>query len=251
MSSLPFSLQRFSMFMAQNVNVRARTLLMRKLVAMLGCNDLPNRADFARLRPALRWAINGLVSSVALILTITVAAIASTAMSTTTLDVFGMRTSVTSGADARAHKTFDSILQRPLFSRQRQAAVVISAPPPPLVPRAQNLVLKGVFINGASSKAFLTSERDPLGTWVENNEEISGWRVVSIKPDAIMLRAPNDERVIALGNPTSSQTASETLPLLQPPRGMALPKGGLNRGILVQPGLGPQNTKAAAPGMPR
>jgi hypothetical protein len=249
MSSLPFSLQRFSMLISQGVNGRTRTLLTRKLVAMLGCDDFPNRADFARLRPPLRWAIIGLASCVALILTITVAAIASTAMSTMTLDVFGMRASVAPGADARAHKTFDSILQRPLFSRQRQEAVVVSAPPPPLVSRAQNLVLKGVFINGASSKAFLTSEQDPLGTWVENNQEISGWRVVTIKPDAVVLRAPNDERVIALGNPASSQTASETLPL--PHRGMALPQGGLNRGILVQSGLVPQNTKAAAPGMPR
>jgi hypothetical protein len=173
-----------------------------------------------------------------------------TAISTTTLDVFGTRASVAPGADPRAHKSFDSILQRPLFSRNRQAAaVLVSAPPPPLVSRAQNLVLKGVFINGAKSKAFLTSEQEPLGTWVENDQEISGWRVVTIKPDAIVLRAQNDERVIALGSPGGSPTAPETSPL--PHRGLGLPKGAPNRGILVQSGLVPQNLKAAAPGVPR
>jgi len=60
--------------------------------------------------------------------------------------------------------------------------------------------LKGVFINGASAKAFLTSTQNPLGVWVAVNEEIAGWRVVTIQPDQVLLDAQNEKLVIPLIN---------------------------------------------------
>jgi hypothetical protein len=225
MSSLPFSLQRLFEHVTQRGEPQRHSLVNRLLAASLGCTELPGRADFARLRPALRWAILSLASCVGLTLTITVAAVVSVGMSTPAFQMFGLRASAASGAETRAERSFESILQRPLFSRSRQAATVaVSTPPTPVATRSRNIILKGVFINGVSSKVFLTSEENPLGIWVESNEEIAGWRVITVKPDQVVLRAQSDELVIALVSTGGSSSASEMPSLahrggrLEPPR---------------------------------
>jgi hypothetical protein len=62
----------------------------------------------------------------------------------------------------------------------------------------QNITLKGVFMNGALAKAFLTSAQNPVGVWVQANEEIAGWRVVAVKQDQVLLDAQNEKLVIPL-----------------------------------------------------
>jgi len=135
-----------------------------------------------------------------------------------TFPIFGLGASAEPGAETHAERRFENILQRPLFSRSRQAVTVaVSMPSLPVAARSRNIVLKGVFINGTSSKAFLTSEQSPLGIWVDSDGEIAGWRMIAVKPDQVVLRAQNDELVIALGNFGASGNAPE-MPLL-PHRG--------------------------------
>jgi hypothetical protein len=91
-------------------------------------------------------------------------------------------------------------LQRPLFSRSRQAATAtFLAPTLPPARSDQNFVLKGVFIDGVTARAFLTSTQDPLGTWIGTNDEIAGWQVNSISPEQVVLSAQNEKLVVLLG----------------------------------------------------
>ena len=98
---------------------------------------------------------------------------------------------------------YENILQRPLFSRSRRGAApaqaYVPAPSPPVM-LDRGLVLKGVFINGPSAKAFLTSAQNPLGTWIRAGDEIAGWRVVAVKPDQVVLDGQNEKLVIPLSN---------------------------------------------------
>jgi hypothetical protein len=114
---------------------------------------------------------------------------------------FGGPTSAAAGSKAHAHSGYENIIQRPLFSRSRHAAVVaapmLPAPPAP-VQLDQNFSLKGVFINGPKAKAFLITSQDPAGVWVQPNEEIAGWRVVAIKPDQVVLDGQNQKLVVPL-----------------------------------------------------
>jgi hypothetical protein len=48
-------------------------------------------------------------------------------------------------------------------------------------------MLRGVFISGNVAKAFLVSAQNPAGAWAQTNEEIAGWRVIEIRPDAVLL----------------------------------------------------------------
>jgi hypothetical protein len=168
---------------------------------MLGRAELPGRGELAGLRPATRVLIAGLTVWIGLVGLATVIGVASLEISTMSLPAwFGARASASSSTEIRSPAGFENILQRPLFSRSRQAAsVAISTPPPPLPATLdQNFTLKGVFINGALAKAFLTSAQNPLGVWVQTNEEIAGWRVVAVKPDQVLLDAQNEKLVIPL-----------------------------------------------------
>jgi hypothetical protein len=251
MSLLPFSFQRLLGPVTQGVDPQRQSLISRLLAALLKSTELPGRDDFARLRPALRWAIVGLASCIGLTIIIAVAAIVSVGMSTSTFQMFSLRASAASSAEARAQHSFESILQRPLFSRNRQAATAVAlAPALPVATRSRNFILKGVFINGASSKAFLISEQSPLGIWIESNDEIAGWHLVTVKPDQVVLRAQSDELVIALGNVSGSGNFAE-IPSL-PHGSLEASADRLNRRILVNPNSlarGTQNTKPTAPGL--
>jgi hypothetical protein len=48
------------------------------------------------------------------------------------------------------------------------------------------------------AKAFLISTQNPLGIWVEVNEEIAGWRVVAIKPEQVQLNSQNEKLEVLL-----------------------------------------------------
>ena len=173
-----------------------------RVAVILGRAELPGRGELAGLRPATRFLIVGLTVWIGLVGLATVIAVASVEMSTMNLPAWlGTRASASPSVETRSAAGFENILQRPLFSRSRQAASakVPTMPPPSLPVRLdQNITLKGVFMNGALAKAFLTSAQNPVGVWVQANEEIAGWRVVAVKQDQVLLDAQNEKLVIPL-----------------------------------------------------
>jgi hypothetical protein len=62
----------------------------------------------------------------------------------------------------------------------------------------QDVTLKGVFISGPLAKAFLLSSQNPLGVWVKADEEIAGWKVVTIQPDQVILQGQGEMRIVQL-----------------------------------------------------
>jgi hypothetical protein len=178
-----------------------RRSIASRVAVMLGRAELPGRVELAALRPATRFLIVGLTVWIGLVGLATAIAVASVEISSLSPSAwFGARASASPSTEIRSPAGFENILQRPLFSRSRQAATVaISATSAP-VPAAldQNIVLKGVFINGTTAKAFLTSAQNPLGVWAQPNEEVAGWRLVSVKPDQVLLHGQNEKLVVPL-----------------------------------------------------
>lgn len=182
-----------------------RGVVASRLAAVLGRAELPGRAELAALRPATRALIAGLTAWIGLVGLVTVIAVVSVELSAISFPAwFGARASASASSEVRSRTGFENIVQRPLFSRSRQAAVaaVVSAPPPapppPPVTLDQGITLKGVFMSEGLAKAFLISTQNPMGTWVEANAEIEGWRVVSIKPDEVVLDGQNQKLVVQL-----------------------------------------------------
>jgi hypothetical protein len=101
----------------------------------------------------------------------------------------------------------NAILQRPVFSRTRAAAVPViarpQAPPPPPPPafaaRDSDLRLKGVFMNAPVVKAFLISTQNPLGAWVKPEEVFGGWKLVAVRPSEIELESGGERVTVPLG----------------------------------------------------
>lgn len=99
------------------------------------------------------------------------------------------------------HGNGEAILQRPVFSRTRQAMppVLPQAPPPPAGPPPalgdSGLRLTGVFINTPISKAFLTSAQKPVGSWVQPDEVFGGWKLVAVRPNEVEVES-GGERVM-------------------------------------------------------
>ena len=172
-----------------------------RVAVILGRAELPGRGELAGLRPATRFLIVGLTVWIGLVGLATVIAVASVEMSTMSLPAWlDARASASPSVETRSAAGFENILQRPLFSRSRQAALAkVPTMPPSLPVRLDpNITLKGVFMNGALAKAFLTSAQNPVGVWVQANEEIAGWRVVAVKQDQVLLDAQNEKLVIPL-----------------------------------------------------
>jgi hypothetical protein len=127
--------------------------------------------------------------------------------------------------EARAAKLERSngyaILQRPVFSRTRQAALpVIARPqPPPLPPTASlpaardnELRLKGVFMNAPMAKAFLISAQNPAGAWVQPEEMFGGWKLIAVRPSDIELENGGERVTVTLGagNPGKASSQANT-----------------------------------------
>jgi hypothetical protein len=110
---------------------------------------------------------------------------------------------------------FGQTLARPVFSRSRRPFVpppppalpVISVPvlpaappaPAPVVRQAEEgIVLLGVMINGATKRALLRQRNAPKGRWLEEGEEIGGWRLTLIAHDHAMLQSPNQKLKLPL-----------------------------------------------------
>jgi hypothetical protein len=171
--------------------------------ALLGRPDLPGIGELAALRPATRVLIAGLSGWIALVGLVTLMAMVWVQVSAMSLpEWLGTSSPVTRGAGGRSPAGFDNIIQRPLFSRNRQgvtvAAVPVLAPPPTASTLDQGVTLKGVFISGALAKAFMLSSQSPLGVWIQAGQEIAGWRVVAVEPDRVILDGQDEKLVVQL-----------------------------------------------------
>jgi len=112
----------------------------------------------------------------------------------------------------------EAILQRPVFSRTRQAPVTAVAlpqapalpqPPPPLsalVARDSDMRLKGVFMNAPMVKAFVLSAQNPPGAWVKPDETFGGWKVVEVRPAEIELEGGGERLTVPLGTGSAGNT---------------------------------------------
>ena len=195
--------------LAQMVQLRLagspRQFAASRLAAMLGRTDLPSRSELAALRPATRVLILGFAAWIGLVGVTTLSAVISLELSTVTAPAwFGSRGPVAKASDARAAASFENIVQRPLFLRNRQgfvAAEPAAAPPPPPLPTValdRSITLKGVFMSDGFAKAFLISSQNPLGVWVQVNAEIDGWRVAAVAPGQVVLEGQNEKLAIPL-----------------------------------------------------
>jgi hypothetical protein len=183
-----------------------RRIVTSRLAAMLGRTELPGRDELAALRPASRVLLVGLAAWIAMVGAVTLTAVAWVELSTMSLPAwFDPRGTASAAVKTRSHASFDNIVQRPLFSRARQLAVATPValappPPPPSMALDRGITLKGVFINGAQAKAFLVSPQNPIGAWLQAGDNIAGWKVVSLKPDEVMLEGQNEKLAVSLSN---------------------------------------------------
>ncbi|WKA30606.1 hypothetical protein [Bradyrhizobium roseum] len=174
------------------------------LAAMLGRSDLPGRSELTSLRPATRVLIVGLAGWIALAGAMTLGAVISLEVSTVTAPArFGTSGAAAKSSGARAAAGYENIVQRPLFSRNRQVVVapepVALAPPPPVVATLDpGMTLKGVFMSEGVAKAFLITAQSPLGSWVELNGQVGGWRVTAVTPDHVMLEGQGEKLTLPL-----------------------------------------------------
>ncbi|ANW00406.1 hypothetical protein LMTR13_09745 [Bradyrhizobium icense] len=179
-----------------------RQLAASRLAAMLGRTDLPGRSELAALRPATCVLIVGFAVWIGLVGVITLSAVISLELSTVTAPTwFGKSMPVAKASDARAAAAFENIIQRPLFSRNRQVFVATeptSAPPPPVATLDSGITLKGVFMSDGVAKAFLITTQSPVGVWVEVNGQIEGWRVAAVTPEQVVLEGQGEKLTVPL-----------------------------------------------------
>jgi hypothetical protein len=179
-----------------------RQFVAARLAAMLGRTDLPSRSELTALRPATRVLILGFAAWIGLVGVMTLSAVISLELSMVTAPTwFGSRSPVAKASEARAAAGFENILQRPLFSRNRQgfvAAEPAAAPPPPMATLDAGITLKGVFMSGGVAKAFLITAQNPVGVWVQLNGQIDGWRVAAVTPEHVVLEGQSEKLTVPL-----------------------------------------------------
>ncbi|MEH2628599.1 hypothetical protein V1292_006654 [Bradyrhizobium sp. AZCC 1719] len=180
-----------------------RQFAARTLAAMLGRVELPGRSELAALRPATRVLIVGFAVWIGLVCVITLSAVISLELSTVTAPMwFGRSGPAAKASDARAAAGFENIIQRPLFSRNRQVFVAAepasAPPPPPMAALDSGITLKGVFMSDGVAKAFLITTQSPVGVWVEVNGQIDGWRVAVVTPEQVVLEGQGEKLTVPL-----------------------------------------------------
>ena len=173
-----------------------------RLAAMLGRADLPSRSELTALRPATRFLILGFVAWIGLVSAMTLSAVISLEFSTVTAPAwFGRSSPAAKVSNARGAAGFENIVQRPLFSRNRQGFVApepAAAAPPPMATLDAGITLKGVFMSDGVAKAFLVTAQNPLGVWVQVSGQIDGWRVAAVTPDHVVLEGQNEKLMVPL-----------------------------------------------------
>jgi hypothetical protein len=167
--------------------------------------DLPGMDELKALPPVRRAVLSGLLLLICAALVLPVVAMVSLEVSLAgqTMAGFGGG-GVPERADGMPLGQFVNITQRPLFSRTRQPLDAAAQPMPVEAPAAGparldlSLVLRGVFMDGVQTKAFLTAPDNPVGTWVALNEEISGWRLAEVRPGEIVVEARGERQTLPL-----------------------------------------------------
>lgn len=167
---------------------------------------LPRVDTLAALPAGSRYLVLGLAGLIGLVTLVTVAAITVLELSSTKSPAW-LEGSASSSAMTvpGGSKTYDNVVLRPLFSRVRSAPPTGDNPQAPVVQPTvapapmtldQNMVVKGVFINGPLGKAFMTSPQNPTGRWIQINGEIDGWRLVEVEPERVVLNGQGQVLVL-------------------------------------------------------
>jgi hypothetical protein len=167
---------------------------------------IPSHRELNSVAPLKRGLLVGLAALTGLAVAAPIIAIISLELAIASQSSWGGGGGrVPAGRENRATGSYENILQRPLFSRNRQVLAI--APPPAIVdvPASQSrsmldpsVALRGVFMNGERAKAFLTSSDNPGGIWVAVNEQWSGWRLSEVKPGEVVLEAEGERQTLQL-----------------------------------------------------
>lgn len=181
----------------------------RELVASVASrlflrNDFPSRRELMAITPPRRGLLIGLVVLIGLAVVTPVVTIIALEVAVASQSTWEGRGTAAPARQENRTGSYENILQRPLFSRNRQLPAV--AAPPAIVDAAPtgramldpSVALRGVFMNGERAKAFLTSSDNPVGIWIALNEQWSGWRLAAVKPNEIVLEADGERQSLPL-----------------------------------------------------
>ncbi len=167
--------------------------------------DLPTKEEVSALPPLRRAVLSGLLLLTGAALALPLVAIIALEISVAAHSMLGSGGAVDSqAANGAPFGQFDNIMRRPLFSRSRQAmemaapAVQVETPAPAAATFDLNLVLRGVFMDGIQTKAFLTTPDNPVGTWVAVNDDIAGWRLAEVRPNEVVVEARGERQTLQL-----------------------------------------------------
>lgn len=167
-------------------------------------NDFPSRRELMAITPLRRGLLVGLVVLIGLAVVTPIATIAALEIAVVSQSTWDGRQALAPARQESRIGGYENILQRPLFSRNRQslpatpAPVVTEAVAPSRITLDPSVALRGVFMNGGRTKAFLTSSDNPVGVWIAVNEQWSGWRLSEVKPNEIVLEAEGERQTLPL-----------------------------------------------------
>jgi len=202
MTELASQIGRWQLWQAVS---RSRLELASAGFRQLVLGQIPSRRELKSVAPLRRGLLLGLAALTGLAIVAPIVAIVSLELAIASQSALGGSGGRASVGENRSAGTYENILQRPLFSRNRQLLAV--AAPPAIVdapaPSARtgldpSVALKGVFMNGDRAKAFLTSSDNPVGVWIALNEHWSGWRLSEVKPNEIVLEAEGERQTLQL-----------------------------------------------------
>ncbi|MGW1420218.1 hypothetical protein ACWAT4_08890 [Bradyrhizobium manausense] len=168
-------------------------------------SQIPSRRELKSVAPLKRGLLLGLAALTALAVITPIVAIVSLELAIASQSASGGGSRAPMGRESRGAGSYENILQRPLFSRNRQL-LAVAAPPvvvdaPASSARAMldpSVALRGVFMNGGRAKAFLTSSDHPVGVWIAMNEQWSGWRLSEVRPNEVVLEADGERQTLPL-----------------------------------------------------
>ncbi|MCP3442030.1 hypothetical protein [Bradyrhizobium sp. CCGUVB14] len=167
--------------------------------------QIPSERELKSVAPLRRGLLLGLAALTALAVIAPIVAIVSLEFAIASQSASGSGGRAPVGRESRGAGSYENILQRPLFSRNRQLLAVAAPPVVVDAPASSarvmldpSVALRGVFMNGDQAKAFLTSSDHPVGTWIALNEQWSGWRLSEVKPNEIVLEADGERQTLAL-----------------------------------------------------
>lgn len=167
-------------------------------------NDFPSCRELMAITPPRRSLLIGLAVSIGLAVVTPVATIVALEVAVASQSTWDGRGALVPARLESRTGGYENILQRPLFSRNRQGVLTTPAPAateavaPIRTMLDPSVALRGVFMNGERAKAFLTSSDNPVGIWIALNEQWSGWRLSEVKPNEIVLEADGERQTLPL-----------------------------------------------------